>query len=367
MTIISTAEATALGLDLAHPDSTITVQGVGGTEDIPGFTLPSLTVPLSDGGTLQFTNVPVYVLDAAPGVVDGILGMNLLNTASEMLFDPFDPSGPSLSLTFQTAPDRGLGDGGLSLFSLLAGQGTTVTPGSVGTGSSAASGTVASQGGDSHLPAVAAGAVGQQILIMVPNEAGSGLGPHATDTRSIPATTAAQTSQGPSTASVSAPPAQSLSPAQSPTSHAIGATDEDLAHPFEDAPFDAPMNGSAPLLAPETIPGTLPDGPTRGHRRSRCCRGGRATSASRKTIGSGPWPAWPSRRWPSPRGSAWRWCRRARPSGSPPSWVAATGPRPRRISIRPAGDDRRSGSRSTRSQPVPPQFLTLSRAGRATR
>src|SRR5262249_9184775 len=49
LSVISTAEALALGLDLNHPETSITVQGVAGTEDIPGFTLDKLVVPRMDG------------------------------------------------------------------------------------------------------------------------------------------------------------------------------------------------------------------------------------------------------------------------------------------------------------------------------
>ncbi len=53
--------------------------------------------------------MPVYVLDVAPGV-DGLLGMNLFDTASTMLYDPYNPTGATLGVTFFTDPNRGLGD-----------------------------------------------------------------------------------------------------------------------------------------------------------------------------------------------------------------------------------------------------------------
>ena len=106
LTVISTAAAHALGLDQQTPTTTIDVQGVGGTTTVPGYTLDELDLPTSDGGQVAFTNVPVYVLDIAPGI-DGLLGTNLWDTASSMLYDPFNPSGsPTLQLTFQTNPDR---------------------------------------------------------------------------------------------------------------------------------------------------------------------------------------------------------------------------------------------------------------------
>jgi hypothetical protein len=110
ITIISTYTAKALGLDLSSPDRTLDVEGVGGIQKVPGFTLDKLTLPRSDGGSLEFKGVPVFVLDVGQGL-DGILGMNLFNSASAMLYDPFGAGGPSVSFTFYTGSDRGGGDG----------------------------------------------------------------------------------------------------------------------------------------------------------------------------------------------------------------------------------------------------------------
>lgn len=109
LTVISTAIAASLGVDLNAPTTSISVQGVAGSVDIPGFTISSLSVPTTDGGTLTFTSVPVYVLDVAPGV-DGLLGMNLFNTAASLLYDPNNPAGSRLGVTFRTDPNRGAGD-----------------------------------------------------------------------------------------------------------------------------------------------------------------------------------------------------------------------------------------------------------------
>lgn len=106
LTVISTAAAHALGLDQLPPTTTIDVQGVGGTTTVPGYTLDELDLPTADGGHVAFTNVPVFVLDIAPGI-DGLLGTNLWDTASSMLYDPFNPGGsPTMQLTFQLNPDR---------------------------------------------------------------------------------------------------------------------------------------------------------------------------------------------------------------------------------------------------------------------
>lgn len=126
LSVVSTKVATELGLDLAHPETTITVQGVGGSEDVPGYTLDELDVPTTDGGTLQFTHVPIYVLDVADGI-DGILGMNLWNTASKVVYDPFNDHGSQLGLTFFTSPDRGSGvDDGTGLSTLFGNLGRSL-------------------------------------------------------------------------------------------------------------------------------------------------------------------------------------------------------------------------------------------------
>src|SRR5205807_1903855 len=96
----------ALGLDLAMPRFRIPVQGLGdNVMEIPAFALDDLSLPLSDGGTLDFTQALVLVYDV-PGGWDGVLGTNTFNTAAAVLYDPFGAGGPSLSATFLTHPDR---------------------------------------------------------------------------------------------------------------------------------------------------------------------------------------------------------------------------------------------------------------------
>jgi hypothetical protein len=103
LSIISSAAAEAFGLDLDNPQTTISVQGAAGAvHDIPGYTIDRLTIPLAGGDSLSFIDVPIYVLDVAEGVLDGILGMNLFNNVSTMLYDPHDPAGPALQLAFFT-------------------------------------------------------------------------------------------------------------------------------------------------------------------------------------------------------------------------------------------------------------------------
>lgn len=99
VTVLSTRDAKALGLDLQHPEFSALLEGVGGSRRVGGYTLSELDLPVSDGGRVQFKNVPVFVTDLGQGL-DGILGMNLLNAATGMLYDPFGPGGASVSFTF---------------------------------------------------------------------------------------------------------------------------------------------------------------------------------------------------------------------------------------------------------------------------
>jgi hypothetical protein len=108
VTLISTATARALGLDLAHPSFSTSVQGVGGSIQVPGYTLDELDLPTKDGSLLRFTHPSVYVLNVDG--FDGVLGMNLFNTASRMLYDATKGS-PSVSFTFFTAPETVPSDG----------------------------------------------------------------------------------------------------------------------------------------------------------------------------------------------------------------------------------------------------------------
>jgi hypothetical protein len=100
LSVISTEMALGLGLDLGNPEDEIEVQGASGIVSIPGFTVEKLQLPRTDGGTIDFLNVPVYVLDIGEGL-DGILGMNLFNGADGLLYDP-TLAQPIVSATFLT-------------------------------------------------------------------------------------------------------------------------------------------------------------------------------------------------------------------------------------------------------------------------
>jgi hypothetical protein len=103
LTIISTAEANALHVDLAHPFDSIDVQGVGGTQTVNGYVIDSLKVGLANGDVLIIKNVPAFVLDVDPSI-DGLLGMNLWDNVDQMLINPWTISptsiGPTLSITW---------------------------------------------------------------------------------------------------------------------------------------------------------------------------------------------------------------------------------------------------------------------------
>ncbi len=128
LSIVSTQMAIDLGFDpeSSTPEFSVEVQGAaGGIGSIKGFTIDSLELPVDDDGIdgpdgkVLFTNVPVFVYDVMPADtdpeegLDGILGMNLFNYAYEMLYDPFDDLGPSLSLTFLNDPYQEVLDPGL--------------------------------------------------------------------------------------------------------------------------------------------------------------------------------------------------------------------------------------------------------------
>lgn len=109
ISVITSALAEELGLNLNSPETTIDIVGAAGSPvSVPGFTIDSLSLPIDsdlDGvndGVLRFLNAPVFVLDLVEGL-DGILGMNLWNTAKDLIYDPFDALGPSLQVTFLTA------------------------------------------------------------------------------------------------------------------------------------------------------------------------------------------------------------------------------------------------------------------------
>ncbi len=81
VTVISIDNALDLNLDLANPEFTVPITGIGGTvDDAPGYTLDMLTIPATGAGDLIFENVPIIVLNikgSSGAYIDGIVGMNL--------------------------------------------------------------------------------------------------------------------------------------------------------------------------------------------------------------------------------------------------------------------------------------------------
>lgn len=104
ISVISTETALALGLNPYSGPHEIDISGAAGASmTVYGHDLSLLELPYDNlddtTGFLQFKDVPIFVLDVGEGI-DGILGMNLFNMAKEMLYDPHDPFGASLQLTF---------------------------------------------------------------------------------------------------------------------------------------------------------------------------------------------------------------------------------------------------------------------------
>ena len=94
VSIISKNTALALGLNLETPETVINVQGAAGTPiTLPGFSISGIELAAAvdtaaADDLVKFSNVPVYVYDLGIAGLDGILGMNIFNTADEMLIDP---------------------------------------------------------------------------------------------------------------------------------------------------------------------------------------------------------------------------------------------------------------------------------------
>jgi predicted aspartyl protease len=80
VSVVGYRVAARLGLNPAHPDFEVEIQGVTGeTSTAPGFYINAIDIPAL-GEWLSFTNIPVVLLDVASpegGTLDGIIGMNL--------------------------------------------------------------------------------------------------------------------------------------------------------------------------------------------------------------------------------------------------------------------------------------------------
>ncbi|MBN1436485.1 MAG: hypothetical protein JW936_05385 [Sedimentisphaerales bacterium] len=101
VSMISVGQAQALGLvdangdPLVTPDFTAPIGGVGGTNEVPGFQIDAITLPMLEGFNLVYDNPYVVVLDVGtideatgePIILDGIFGTNLLAASATLSLD----------------------------------------------------------------------------------------------------------------------------------------------------------------------------------------------------------------------------------------------------------------------------------------
>lgn len=124
VSLISSALAADLGLDLDAPETTLQVRGAAGaTITLPGFTIGGIELAAAIDGDgfgdmLAFRDVPVFVYDLGIPGLDGILGMNLFNGADELMIDLVNDE---LAVTFFEDPALQPGNPG-SLIGLLLGD-----------------------------------------------------------------------------------------------------------------------------------------------------------------------------------------------------------------------------------------------------
>lgn len=113
VTVIGTRIAARLGIDPANPEFIVDIEGVSGeVSEVGGYYIDQIEIPAL-GEWLNFTNVPVILLDIASpegGTLDGIIGMNLFNEYN-MVFrggGMFLQDDPVLELELITAPSATL-------------------------------------------------------------------------------------------------------------------------------------------------------------------------------------------------------------------------------------------------------------------
>ncbi|MEJ2704681.1 MAG: aspartyl protease family protein [Sedimentisphaerales bacterium] len=113
ITVISSGVGSRLGVDPANPDFEVDITDATGAVTVtPGFYLDTLEIPAL-GHWLTYTNVPVVLLDVASpegGVLDGIIGMNLLANFNLVLHGGGLQGDDLPSLEYQVIPTRLLGD-----------------------------------------------------------------------------------------------------------------------------------------------------------------------------------------------------------------------------------------------------------------
>ncbi|MEN8127458.1 MAG: retropepsin-like aspartic protease [Planctomycetota bacterium] len=88
VTVVGSNVGSLLGFDPENPEFEVDIIGVTGETTVaPGFYIDSLDIPAL-GQWLQYTNIPVILLDVASpegGTLDGIIGMNLFNEYNMVL------------------------------------------------------------------------------------------------------------------------------------------------------------------------------------------------------------------------------------------------------------------------------------------
>lgn len=102
MSVVSPWLAEQLQLHPNGPGSQSFVQGIGGSAQLTEVVAEKLQL----GDAVEFTNVPLFVADLENGL-DGILGMNLFNSAVAMLIDPY--GGGDVTVLFASQEEHGLG------------------------------------------------------------------------------------------------------------------------------------------------------------------------------------------------------------------------------------------------------------------
>lgn len=124
VTVLSEDTAAALGFysagpNASTPDFYVEITGVGGTTEVPGFYVPTLSV-MTNGGPIVWNNVPAIVLDLTDprddvGYIPGVLGMNLFTDRDLIvnggIADPSLGIGPQLSPQWVVDADGNWGDG----------------------------------------------------------------------------------------------------------------------------------------------------------------------------------------------------------------------------------------------------------------
>jgi hypothetical protein len=88
VTVVGSNVGSLLGFDPNEPEFEVDIVGVTGETTVaPGYYIDSLDIPAL-GQWLQYTNIPVILLDVASpegGTLDGIIGMNLFNEYNMVL------------------------------------------------------------------------------------------------------------------------------------------------------------------------------------------------------------------------------------------------------------------------------------------